>query len=172
MRVPVLHAVVPDRVARAPGFEKTAARMQAACGADLALHLRLRETSAVRMLELADALSAGARATGGWCVLNERLDVALAAGADAVQLGAGALPLAAARSILPPDVRLGASVHSEAEARVAMDGGADYLLLGTIYSSASHPERPPLGSGAIRSCTGAAPIVAIAQITRDTISVP
>lgn len=167
MRLPVLHVIVPDRVARAPDFVPTAARMQEACGGALAIHLRLRESSGARALELADPLCAGARRTDGWCVVNERVDVALVAGAQAVQLGRGGLPLEAARSILPPDVSLGASVHSAAEAGVAAACGADYLLLGTIFPSASHPGRPPVGPEMIGVCAGAAPIIAIGGITRE-----
>ncbi len=71
--------------------------------------------------------------------INDRIDIALAAGADGVQLGENALPLQAARHVAGPGLLLGRSVHSVAGALDAEKNGADILTLGTIFPTASHP---------------------------------
>ena len=71
--------------------------------------------------------------------INDRIDVALAAGADGVQLGENALPLEAARQVSGGSLLLGRSVHSIAGAIEAEKNGADLLTLGTIFPTASHP---------------------------------
>ena len=71
--------------------------------------------------------------------VNDRLDVALAAGVDGVQLGESALPVEAARRIAGDSLLLGRSVHSVSGAMEAKSQGADLLTLGTIFPTASHP---------------------------------
>jgi len=65
-------------------------------------------------------------------IINDHVDVALAVGADGVHLGQSDLPLAAARSIAP-DLLIGISTHSRAEALAAQRGGADYVNIGPIF---------------------------------------
>src|SRR5262245_59476688 len=93
-------------------------------------------------------------------VVNDRLDVGLALGADGVQLGRRSLPVAEARR-LAPALALGASVHSLDEARAA--AGADWLLLGTIFPSATHPGGETIGPAGVArlAADGLGPIVAI-----------
>lgn len=156
--------------------------MLEAWGADLALHLRLRDAAASRFLDLAFALSGSAAATGGWCVVNERLDVALAAGAQAVQLGRTALPVAVTREVIRRareaepahggaqreavgGPALGASVHAEAEAREAAADGASYIVLGTIFASRTHPGVRPHGTAIVERCrTIGVPVIGIGGI--------
>lgn len=165
-RVPRLHAVVPDAVADRPGFGAAAEGLQEAAGAELALHLRLREADDRRLFELAGKLADRARATGGWCVVNGRVDVALAAGAQGVQLGAGALPAREARRLMGPGVALGVSAHGPAEARRAARAGANLVLLGTIFPTPSHPGRPGAGLARVAACRDAGPpLIAIGGIT-------
>jgi thiamine-phosphate pyrophosphorylase len=97
------------------------------------LAVRLRDLTAGRALFL----------------INDRLDVALAAGADGVQLAGHSLPPAAARAVAGPGHLIGCSVHDAAEAVAAAEGGADYLLVGTIYPSRSHPDQPGAGPALI-----------------------
>lgn len=175
MSVPPLHVIVPDRVARGEGFLEPAARMRRACGPGLALHLRLREATGHRLYELARTLREGAEREGGWCAVNERLDVALAAGADAVQLGHRALPVERAVAVAGSRLAVGASVHSPEEARKAADDGANHLLLGTIYPTESHPGREAAGPGLITRTLAALgddppPVVAIGGIDADRVA--
>lgn len=117
------------------------ARQALEAGIDL-LQLRGPGLSAARLYELATILEPLARQHGARLLINDRLDVALAVGADGVQLGRRSLPLTAARALLErcgQSLLLGASVHSLAEAEEAVAAGADYLLAGTIFPSPSHP---------------------------------
>lgn len=162
MELPRLHVLVSDEAAAAPDFPETASAMREAGGARLALHLRLRKAADRRLHELASALSGAAREGGGWCVVNGRCDVALTAGAQAVQLGAGSLPPADARRVVGEGTALGVSVHGPREARRAAADGANYLLVGTIFPSPSHPGRPGAGLARLAACRDAgAPLVAI-----------
>ncbi len=98
--------------------------------------------------------------------VNERLDVALAAGADGVQLGAAALPTEAARPIADR-VLLGRSVHDVTSAAEAAARGADLLLVGTMFASHSHPGAVPVGPSLVRKIAAIStqPIVGIGGIT-------
>lgn len=165
MSLPLLHVLAGDDQAGRPDFMEVVGRLQEACGADLAVHLRLRDPSGSRLLEQASVIAAAAEGLGGWCVVNERLDVALAAGAQAAQLGRRALPLSAARRVAGRRLRLGVSVHDEREARDAVRGGANYLVLGTIYATATHPEMRAHGPRIVERCRGVgAPVIAIGGV--------
>ena len=89
MTPPCLHVVTTDEVARSLEVEKVAEAMLDAAGEQLAIHLRFLRADALDLYHLAGRLAEVARRTGGWCVVNGRVDVALAAGAQAAQLGAG-----------------------------------------------------------------------------------
>ena len=99
-------------------------------------------------------------------MVNERLDVALAAGADGVQLGGSALPTEAARR-LAPDLLIGRAVHDSTCAGEASARGADLLLVGTIFASRSHPEISPAGPSLLRkvAATTHLPLVGIGGVT-------
>ena len=68
--------------------------------------------------------------------MNDRLDVALAAGAAGVHLRADSMPVARVRALAPPGFLVGRSVHGEAEGlAVAQAGGVDYLIAGTLFET-------------------------------------
>lgn len=170
MRLPGLHVIVTDDVADSPEFERRALDMQERCGADLALHLRLRRIPVRRLLALAESLEEGAVEAGGWLVVNRRLDVALAVGADAVQLGRGGLPIAAVRDVAGDSLRVGASVHDLPTADRRRLEGADYLVAGSVYETDTHPRTPPAGLELIeRLSPMEVPIVAIGGITMERV---
>ena len=77
--------------------------------------------------------------------INERLDVAMACGADGVQLGEEGLPVAAARELAGEGLLIGRSVHSQEGALAAEAGGADLLVAGAVFPTASHQEEEPAG---------------------------
>lgn len=149
--VPPLHAVTDDDVVARPGFERIAGEVLAAGGAGVALHLRAPRASGRRMHELAVRLMEIARAADALLVVNDRVDVALAAGADGVQLGRRGITVADARRLVGDAMRIGASVHTLDEAREAVDAGADWLLAGAIYATASHPGQAGAGMGLIEA---------------------
>ena len=100
------------------------------------------------LLALASAIQAGLSGSAPLLV-NERVDVALSVGASGVQLGEAALSPADARRILGDGPVIGRSVHSVAGAMQAERDGADFLLVGTMFASASHPGEEPSGPGLI-----------------------
>jgi len=101
-------------------------------------------------------------------IVNDRVDIAIAAGADGVHLGQQDLPAAAARKLLGPDRIIGVSVSSPGEASDAQKEGADYLGFGHIFHTSSK-EKPaaPVGPEAILSIRAATslPVLAIGGIT-------
>lgn len=162
--VPPVHVIATDEVADAPAFLSTARELIEGGRDRVALHLRLRRITARRLEAMARELSAAADDSGAWCVINGRVDVALAAGAQAVQLGFGALPAGAVRRI-GSGLVIGASVHSVADARAAAADGADYLLAGSVYATATHPDVLPAGPGLVTSCAATGvPVIGIGGI--------
>jgi thiamine-phosphate diphosphorylase len=139
--MPRLHAFTDERVARLGDLGARAGALAGAAGDRLALHARGRALSGLEHYELAVRLASHPPAA---LFVNERLDVALAAGAGGVHLGAGALAPADARR-LNPGWWVGVSVHDAREAEAARAAGADYLVVGPVFSTATHPERVPLG---------------------------
>ncbi len=108
------------------------------------MQLRAKELPGGQLLSLASELKAaiGGRAA---LIVNERVDVAVAAATDGVQLGEEALPVAEARKLLPCGSLIGRSVHSVDGAIRAAAGGADVLVVGTMFSTGSHPGVAPAG---------------------------
>ncbi len=102
-------------------------------------------------------------------VVNDRADVALACDADGVHLGEASLPLATARKIVGQRKLVGRSVHTIAAAIAAEHDGADYLVAGTIFATASHPDVKPQGLDFLREVCAAVqiPVFAIGGITRN-----
>lgn len=175
--LPRLHVIAPGAVLTDRAFARRAGRLAEACGSDLAIHLRARELTGRSLYELALELSRQAEAHGGWCVVNGRPDVARAAGAQAVQLGRSAPPLRAVHPWLGDRLRAGVSVHGAGEALRAAADGANYLVLGTIYPTPSHPGQagggPPAVARvtrALRRAPRAAPVVAIGGIRADRVA--
>lgn len=87
-------------------------------------------------------------AAGALLIIDDRVDIALAANADGVHLGQTDLPVAAARRVAP-DLIIGASSHSLAEALAAQEAGASYVNLGPIFPTATKPKAVSLGVEAI-----------------------
>jgi thiamine-phosphate pyrophosphorylase len=104
-------------------------------------------------------------------VINGRADVALAAGADGVHLPSDGMSVEAARQILGEDAVVGQSVHSVEEARHDGGGSADYVELGTIFPSRSHPGGSALGLDPIREAARfGTPVLAVGGITPENIA--
>jgi len=143
---------------------------------DLALLPRLAEAGVdgfqVRAKSLADdelvafteSVVAAVRPLGGRVIVNDRVDVALAAGADGVHLGAHDLPIAHARR-LAPDLLIGGTCRNRAAVQTACDAGADYVGFGPVFATSSKDGLPrALGVDAISAATGLLPLVAIGGI--------
>ncbi len=107
------------------------------------------------------------RPTPARVVVNDRPDVALAAGADGVHLKDDERSVTRVRALGPREWIVGRSVHDVAGARRAAEsGGVDYLLAGTVFRSASKPGRPPLGLDALHDVVrvSARPVLAIGGV--------
>lgn len=138
-----------------------------------AVQLRAKRETGREMLALAETLRAETRAAGALLFVNDRVDVALAAGADGAHLGDDDLPLAAARGIVPPGFLLGRSVDTAEEARQAEREGADYVGFGPVHATPSKLDAaPPVGLGGVRAVAGATrlPVVAIGGIDERNVS--
>ena len=105
-------------------------------------------------------------------IVNDRLDVALAAGAKGVHLGTQSMPVQVVRRLAPRPFVIGVSCHSLGEAMAAESGGADYLVLGPIFETPSKlGYGPPLGLEMLRSVTSRIriPVLALGGITVERI---
>jgi thiamine-phosphate diphosphorylase len=158
----VLHLVVdrgPDPAARL-----AAIRAAAANGVDW-VQVRDHGATAAELYAFTVAVLAECRPSGVRVAVNDRVDVALAAGADGVQLGARSLPLAVVRA-LAPRLACGGSVHDRAAAPAAAAAGAAWLTFGHVFPSASHPDEPPRGLAALAEVVSAValPVIAIGGI--------
>ncbi|MCH7737793.1 MAG: thiamine phosphate synthase [Chloroflexi bacterium] len=136
-------------------------------GVDL-VQLREKDLPGGELLELAQSLleAIGGRAK---LIINERADVALAAGAQGVQLGEDGLPVSAARQTVGSEALIGRSVHSVPAAVQAEAMGADFLVVGAMFASRSHPGVVPAGPGLVRQISGDCrlPLIGIGGITPE-----
>lgn len=170
-RLPRLHAVTDDATLARPDFPSAARAVLAAAGRDLALHLRGPRTGGRALWELAAWLAAAANDAGALLVVNDRVDVALAAGAGGVQLGRRSMRPADVRGLAGERLRVGVSVGSATEAADAARAGADYLLAGSVYATASHPGRNGIGpEGLCDIAALGAPTVAIGGMTPERVA--
>lgn len=119
-------------------------------------------------LRLVEEVLAATRPHGAMVIVNDRVDLALAAGADGAHLGGDDLPVAAARRVAP-DLVLGATCRDRAQVERAARDGADYAGFGPVYSTASKHGLPaPLGPHAVTAAAGVLPLVAIGGVTART----
>lgn len=122
------------------------------------VQLREKEMDTGALFDLAMAFRDRTREAGALLIMNDRLDVALAAGADGVHLGQRDLPVEAARR-LAPGLIIGASTHSLSQALAAQDSGASYVNIGPIFPTGTKATAvSPLGPEAI---SGIAPALGI-----------
>ncbi|MEJ2541706.1 MAG: thiamine phosphate synthase [Gemmatimonadota bacterium] len=154
MPAPVLHVVTNDAVLLRADFQEAAASVLRAGGPGVALHIRGPSMEGRFLLEVGWDLLVGARMVGARLVVNDRIDVAGCLGADGVQLGQRSLPVTVARRLLG-GMSVGVSVHHEEEAREARD--ADWVLVGSLFETASHPEGTPAGVELLTRVGQAAP---------------
>lgn len=166
--IPRLHVVTDDEVLAGDRFPETAAALCRALGGDVALHVRGHGTPAGRLHDMVRDLARAIRGTGALLLVADRVDVALAVGDIGVRLGGMSIPVAAARALLP-EALIARSVHSLEEASATAKDGADMLVLGTIWETASHPGRPGAGPGLIREVAREVdvPVVAIGGVTPE-----
>ena len=152
--------------------ERVLDTVRAACdgGAEV-VQLRRKEEDALRTLRLAERCREVVAASGTLLVVNDRLDIAMAAGADGVHLGQDDLPLAAARRLWPEGL-VGRSTHSLDQALTAQAEGADYIGVGPVWATPTKPGRPAVGLELVRAVAAARlgiPWVAIGGVDEATL---
>ena len=164
--LPVVHAITNDDKLLDPNFAARAADVMAALGARGAVHVRARWLTDRRLLDTAAALIEAAGTSGCIVAVNDRVDIALAAGARAVQLTSRSVGVRDARA-MAPSLLFGCSVHSPAEARDAGLFGADWCVAGHVFASGSHEGEAGRGAGFLRACAAATdvPVIAIGGVT-------
>lgn len=140
----------------------------AAAGASM-IQVRERQLDDRALLEFARQLIQATNGTSCLVTINDRTDVAIAAGAAGVHLKSGAVSGADVRKIAPAGFIVGRSVHSVEDAADAeRDGGCDYLFFGTVFPSTSKPaDHPVVGIEALKAVCArvSLPVVAIGGIT-------
>ena len=155
---PRLHVIV-DSVAHAEA---------ALSGGAPAVQVRLKSGTDRSRYAITEAIARRCAGAGALCVVDDRVDLALAAGAGGVHVGADDLPVDAVRRIAGPGLIVGATARDPEAARARVAEGADYLGVGPTYATSSKDGLPdPLGPARVgevaRSVT--VPVLAIAGIT-------
>jgi len=163
--VPVIHAVTDDVILIRPDFLARASVIMRTLGERGAVHLRGRHPTTAHMFDMATRLVDMQTETGCRLVVNDRIDVARAAGAWGAQLTSRSIPVGDAR-LIGHGLLIGASIHSDREADEAELAGADWIVLGNIFETRSHPDAPGTGIAALRGvcARSAIPCIAIGGV--------
>jgi len=169
LKLPPLYAILdPEQTRGRPAQRVLAALLEA--GVSI-LQLRVKSLPPVDFLELAKQARAVTRAHGCKLIINDRVDIALACGADGVHLGQDDLPLSAGRKLMGQKI-IGISTHDLDQARAAERDGADYIgfgpMFGTRTKATGYEARGPEMLQQIRRAV-TLPIVAIGGITEDNV---
>ena len=170
-----LYVITDEQLGRGSHEEQTRAALAGGAGV---IQLRDKAASTLRLYQAACAMRELTRPAGALLIINDRLDIALAAEADGLHVGPDDLPVAVARKHLRPGMVLGASAGTVEEAITAERDGADYLGVGAVYEARGSkadagppggPERvarvraavriPIVGIGGIKA-ENAAPVIA------------
>jgi thiamine-phosphate pyrophosphorylase len=147
---------------------------RAAAAARAGVHLvqvRERDLDGGASLRLVAGCVDAVRGTRTRILVNDRVDVALGAGAHGVHLRADSVAASRVRRIAPPGFLIGRSVHDVGETlRATADGGADYLMFGTVFPTASKPGQAAAGADALAEIVRATPlpVLAVGGVTPAT----
>ena len=136
------------------------------------MQLRLKDTPGRDFLAAARAIAEMCRKRGATLIVNDRVDIAILAGANGVHLGQTDLPLDAARRIIGNDRMIGISTHNVEQARAAEVGGADYVGFGPMYPGGLRNNAVGKGLDQLRAIRAAVkiPIVAIGGISEARVA--
>ena len=157
--------------ARAGGDEEHALVERVGAAARAGVHLiqiRQPQVEGRALHRLVERSVLAAKGTTARILVNDRVDVALVAGAHGVHLRGDSMPAARVRAIAPRGFLIGRSVHSAGEgARLAQRGDLDYLIFGTVYTTRSKPGIAPAGVDALAAaCAGVTiPVLAVGGMT-------
>ena len=165
MGFPVVHLITDGALAPDPGRRLELALRGLPAGR-VAVHLREKSLAGAPLLALARSLLATCHAHGQLLLVNERVDVALACGADGVHLPVTAVGPDQARRLLGPAALIGVSCHSAAEVERARAGGADYATFGPVWATPSKAGHgAPVGLARLRQASRLGlPLVALGGV--------
>jgi thiamine-phosphate pyrophosphorylase len=153
--------------------EQTLETVCAACDAGAgAVQLRRKGEDARITMRLAERCREIVGSSSTLLIVNDRVDIAMAAGADGVHLGQDDLPLAAARRLWPQGL-VGRSTHSLSQAMAAQAEGSDYIGVGPVWATPTKPGRPAVGLELVRSVAAAGlriPWVAIGGVDAGSVA--
>jgi len=156
-------------------FDALVSLVRSAVAARVSLvQIREKNLSARTLYELAARAALIARGSATRVLVNDRADIARAAGCDGVQLTARSLEASVVRRAFGEDFLIGVSTHSLAEARAARDGGADFAVFGPVFDTPSKREYgPPLGLEILREAAHTLspfPLVAVGGIEEENVA--
>lgn len=140
-------------------------------GGSTVIQLREKQCSSRDFYELALRVKGITAPRGVPLIINDRVDICLAAGADGVHVGQSDLPAGQVRRLLGPDRILGVSARTLEEALEAQESGADYLGVGAMYATSTKTDAQVVSMETLRAIRQAVeiPIVVIGGINRDTM---
>ena len=166
MAVPVVH-LITDRRLQPDLHARAAAALAGLPPGRVVVQLREKDLDGRDLLRLARALAAACHEAGQRLVVNDRVDVALAAGADGVHLPVAGIPPEDARRLLGNEALVGVSCHSAAEVRRAREAGASYASVSPIYDTPSkRAYGAPVGLVVLREAAASGlPVIALGGIT-------
>jgi thiamine-phosphate diphosphorylase len=175
-RPPVVCLVTPGAGSDPSSQHRVLTHVRAAAAAGVSLvQVREPDLDDGALCRLVSGCVQAVAGTSCRVVVNDRLDVALAAGAHGVHLRADSFPAERARRLAPRPFLMGRSVHSAAEAaELALEGSVDYVIFGTVFPSLSKSAvHPVAGVAALARAVRAAapvPVLAIGGITTENAS--
>ena len=162
---------ITDRKMLGDVSEVEAARLCFEGGADV-VQLRMKDTDGGEMLEKAKAIQEIAQQYCKFFIVNDRLDIAVLAGADGVHLGQTDIPVQEARRLVGDEMIIGVSASTVEEAVKAVDDGADYIGVGSIFNTSTKPDADQgIGLDTLMDICQAVdvPVVAIGGINKGNI---
>ncbi|HMI47842.1 MAG TPA: thiamine phosphate synthase [Gemmatimonadaceae bacterium] len=169
--LPCIHAITNDEIMLRPGFLKKAMGVMRQLGDKGAIHVRSQLLDSPTLYSLTLALLELNAQTKCWCIVNDRVDIALACGVQGVQLTHKSIAVPDVQRIAPA-LLIGASVHSAEEARDAEQAGADWCVAGHVFETASHPGEPRREKTFINDVVAAVsfPVIAIGGIRPEHVN--
>ncbi|HEY1951783.1 MAG TPA: thiamine phosphate synthase [Gemmatimonadaceae bacterium] len=168
--LPLVHAVTNDEIMLRPGFLRKALGVMRVLGDKGAIHVRSQLLDSPTLFSITLALIELHEQTKCWCIVNDRVDIALACGVQGVQLTHKSIAVPDVRRIAPA-LRVGASVHSPDEARDAERAGAEWCVAGSVFETPSHPGMPRQETTFINDVVAAVrfPVIAIGGIRPEHV---
>ncbi len=168
--IPVIHAVTTDKIILARDFVARAISVMQALGERGAIHLRSQLIPSPRLYDIACRLTSLHADTGCFCIISDRLDIAMTCFSHGVQLNSRSMSVSDARRAAPK-LRIGASVHNAEEAETAETEGADWLVAGHVFETPSHPGEPRRESAFVSGIVARVniPVIAIGGVKPEHV---